>query len=165
MEHIIAAKAVCFAEALQPEFITYGHQIALNAKALAKTLMADGLRLVSGGTDNHLMLIDCVPLKSPGARFGSARGLRHLHQPQYHSLRSGFGIRAVRDSAGHARAHHARNERKRNDPNRPADRQGLEKSDTASILKDANKEVTELTKSFRFTASSSRPNGVHYPAL
>lgn len=66
MEHIIAAKAVCFQEASQPEFIDYGHQIVKNAKALAQTLTAYGLRLISGGTDNHLMLIDCVPLKITG---------------------------------------------------------------------------------------------------
>src|SRR3989338_4203248 len=59
MEHVIAAKAVCFREALAPEFKVYAHQIALNAKALAETLMSEGLRLVSNGTDNHLMLIDC----------------------------------------------------------------------------------------------------------
>lgn len=72
MEHIIAAKAVCFAEALKPEFKIYTHQIALNAKALAKILMAEGLRLVSGGTDNHLMLIDCVPLKITGRQGSEA---------------------------------------------------------------------------------------------
>ncbi len=66
LEHIIAAKAVCFAEALKPEFKTYGHQIAKNAKALAQTLLDEGLRLVSGGTDNHLMLIDCRPLNITG---------------------------------------------------------------------------------------------------
>jgi len=66
MEHIIAAKAVCFKEASSKKFIAYGHQIVKNAKALAQTLMAEGLRLVSGGTDNHLMLIDCVPLKITG---------------------------------------------------------------------------------------------------
>ncbi len=56
--HVIAAKAVCFQEALQPEFQQYGKQIVLNAKALAKGLMDRGIRLVSGGTDNHLMLMD-----------------------------------------------------------------------------------------------------------
>ena len=56
--HIIAAKAVCFGEALKPEFRTYQQQIVLNAQALAKTLLAEGFELVSGGTDNHLMLID-----------------------------------------------------------------------------------------------------------
>jgi len=56
--HTIAAKAVCFGEALQPQFKAYQHQIVLNAKALADGLMRRGLRLVSGGTDNHLMLVD-----------------------------------------------------------------------------------------------------------
>ena len=56
--HVVAAKAVCFLEALQPEFKAYQHQIILNAQALAKTLIENGLRLVSGGTDNHLMLVD-----------------------------------------------------------------------------------------------------------
>src|SRR3954471_7073991 len=56
--HVIAAKAVAFKEALQPEFKAYQAQIVKNAKALAATLTAEGWRLVSGGTDNHLMLID-----------------------------------------------------------------------------------------------------------
>ncbi len=56
--HIIAAKAVCFKEALSPEFKTYQHQIILNAAALAKGLTSRGIKLVSGGTDNHLMLLD-----------------------------------------------------------------------------------------------------------
>ena len=56
--HVIAAKAVAFFEALQPEFKTYAAQIIKNAKVLADTLSADGFRIVSGGTDNHLMLVD-----------------------------------------------------------------------------------------------------------
>jgi len=56
--HIIAAKAVCLHEALQPEFAEYQHQILANARTLAQTLIDEGLRLVSGGTDNHLMLVD-----------------------------------------------------------------------------------------------------------
>ncbi|MBI4653224.1 serine hydroxymethyltransferase [Candidatus Kuenenbacteria bacterium] len=72
MEHIIAAKAVCFKEALNPEFKKYAHQIALNAKALAKVLLDEGLRLVSGGTDNHLILIDCRPLKITGRQGSEA---------------------------------------------------------------------------------------------
>ena len=58
--HIIAAKAVCFGEALKPEFKAYQHQTVLNAAALAKELSEQGLRLVSGGTDNHLMLVDVM---------------------------------------------------------------------------------------------------------
>lgn len=56
--HIIAAKAACFYEALQPEFKEYGHQIVKNAKALEESLKEEGFRLVAGGTDNHLLLID-----------------------------------------------------------------------------------------------------------
>lgn len=58
LEHIIAAKAVCFGEALKPEFKAYQLQVLVNAKALAKALIEQGFDLVSGGTDNHLMLID-----------------------------------------------------------------------------------------------------------
>jgi glycine hydroxymethyltransferase len=56
--HIVAAKAVALGEALRPEFRTYAAQIVANAKALAEALQAEGFRLVSGGTDNHLMLVD-----------------------------------------------------------------------------------------------------------
>ena len=56
--HIIAAKAVCFREAMQPAFRDYASQIVANAKVLAETLAAEGLRIISGGTDTHLMLVD-----------------------------------------------------------------------------------------------------------
>ena len=56
--HIIAAKAVCFKEAADPSFADYQRQIVVNAKRLAAALVAGGFRLVSGGTDNHLMLVD-----------------------------------------------------------------------------------------------------------
>lgn len=58
LEHVIAGKAVCFGEALKPEFKEYAHQVVLNAKSLARELMERGFNLVSDGTDNHLMLID-----------------------------------------------------------------------------------------------------------
>jgi glycine hydroxymethyltransferase len=64
--HVIAAKAVCFHEALQPEFKEYQTQITLNAKALAASLSMKGFRLVSGGTDNHLMLVDLRPKNLTG---------------------------------------------------------------------------------------------------
>ena len=56
--HVIAAKAVALGEALKPEFKAYQHQIVLNAKAMSETLLSRGVKLVSGGTDNHLMLVD-----------------------------------------------------------------------------------------------------------
>ena len=64
--HTIASKAVCFGEALKPEFKTYQEQIVKNAKALADTLLAEGFNLVSGGTDNHLMLLDLRPFSITG---------------------------------------------------------------------------------------------------
>lgn len=60
--HVVAGKAICFGEALKPDFKTYAAQIIDNAKALAEVLSAGGLTLISGGTDNHLMLVDVTPL-------------------------------------------------------------------------------------------------------
>ena len=59
--HAIAAKAVCFGEAMRPGFTDYCRQIVANAKALAEALVSHGYRLCSGGTDNHLMLVDLRP--------------------------------------------------------------------------------------------------------
>lgn len=66
LEHIIAAKAIAFAEALQPAFKDYIRQVIANAQVLADRLQAQGIRIVSGGTDNHLLLIDLRPLKLTG---------------------------------------------------------------------------------------------------
>ena len=66
LEHIIAAKAVALGEALKPEFKTYQQQIVKNAAVLAQAIMDGGLDLVSGGTDNHLMLVDLRPAKLTG---------------------------------------------------------------------------------------------------
>lgn len=64
--HVIAAKAVCFAEALKPEFKLYAKAVVENAKALAASLQEQGLDIVSGGTDNHLMLVDLRPKQAKG---------------------------------------------------------------------------------------------------
>ena len=66
LEHIIAAKAVCFGEALKPEFKAYQQQVINNAQAFAKALTDEGFRLVSGGTDNHLILIDLQNMNITG---------------------------------------------------------------------------------------------------
>ncbi len=66
--HVIAGKAVCFGEALKPEFKSYGEQIVKNAQRLAKGLLDKGFDLVSGGTDNHLMLADLRPFKITGKK-------------------------------------------------------------------------------------------------
>ncbi len=69
LEHIIAAKAVCFGEALKPEFKQYQEQVVKNAAALAEGLMKEGFRLVSGGTDNHLCLVDVRNFHITGKEF------------------------------------------------------------------------------------------------
>ena len=66
LEHIIAAKAICFGEALKPEFAEYQKNVLANARTLAECLMAEGFDLVSGGTDNHLMLVDLRPMHITG---------------------------------------------------------------------------------------------------
>jgi glycine hydroxymethyltransferase len=70
LEHVIAAKAVAFKEALTPEFISYQEQVIKNSKTLAKTLMDQGIELVSGGTDNHLILVKTDSVNMSGKEAG-----------------------------------------------------------------------------------------------
>ena len=76
--HIIAAKAVCFREALKPEFKAYQQQIIKNARAMAEVLGDNGLRLVSGGTDNHLFLLDLIDKNVTGKDAEAALGQAHI---------------------------------------------------------------------------------------
>ena len=76
--HVIAAKAVAFGEALQPGFRDYAKQIVTNAQALAASLVAGGLAIVTGGTDNHLMLVDLRPKKLTGKAAEAALGRAHI---------------------------------------------------------------------------------------
>lgn len=74
LEHVIAAKAVAFSEAMTPEFAAYQKSIRANAVALADELQAGGLRLVSGGTDNHIVLVDLTPMDITGRQAEEALG-------------------------------------------------------------------------------------------
>ncbi|MCP4184546.1 MAG: serine hydroxymethyltransferase [Hyphomicrobiales bacterium] len=76
--HVIAAKAVAFGEALRPEFKTYAADVVANARALAKSLQKNGLDIVSGGTDNHLMLVDLRPKNATGKRAEAALGRANI---------------------------------------------------------------------------------------
>jgi len=76
--HVIAAKAVAFGEALRPEFKVYARQVAENAKVLAEALAAGGLKIVSGGTDSHLMLVDLTPKGVTGADAEAALERAHI---------------------------------------------------------------------------------------
>ncbi|MBQ8577517.1 MAG: serine hydroxymethyltransferase [Clostridia bacterium] len=98
--HIIAAKAVCFGEALKPEFKAYQHQVILNSKAFAAALKEEGFDLVSGGTDNHLALIDLRPMNITGKEMETRLDTVHItvnknaipNDPQKPSLTSGIRV-------------------------------------------------------------------------
>jgi glycine hydroxymethyltransferase len=76
--HVIAAKAVAFLEALQPEFKTYQQQVVTNARAMASAMAARGYKIVSGGTDNHLFLVDFIDKKLTGKDVEAALGAAHI---------------------------------------------------------------------------------------
>jgi glycine hydroxymethyltransferase len=76
--HVIAAKAVAFLEALAPEFKAYQQQVVTNARAMAKVIMDRGYRIVSGGTDNHLFLVDFIEKKLTGKDVEAALGAAHI---------------------------------------------------------------------------------------
>ena len=76
--HVIAAKAVAFKEALEPEFTVYQQQVAKNAKVMAETLISRGYKIVSGGTDNHLMLVDLIAKGITGKAADAALGAANI---------------------------------------------------------------------------------------
>ncbi len=115
--HVIAAKAVALHEALAPEFRAYAHAVVANAKAMAEPILAGGYRLVSGGTDNHLMLVDLTPKGAhrQGGR-GGARPRQHHLQQERHSVRSAKADGDLGHSPRIARRDLARVWRRRNSP-------------------------------------------------
>ena len=100
LEHVIAAKAVCLGEAMKPEFKTYAHNVVRNAKVMADALMAEGFDLVTGGTDNHLMLADLRPMNITGKDLQERCDANHITlnknaipgDPQKPSVTSGVRI-------------------------------------------------------------------------
>ena len=78
LEHVIAAKAICFKEAMAPEFKTYAANVVSNAKVLAEALLAEGFDLVTGGTDNHLMLADLRPMNITGKELQTRCDANHI---------------------------------------------------------------------------------------
>ena len=98
--HVVAAKAVAFGEALRPEFKTYAHQVVENAKALGEALKAEGLDLVSGGTDTHVLLVDLRPKGVTGVDAEKALGRAHItcnkngvpNDPQKPTITSGIRL-------------------------------------------------------------------------
>ena len=78
LEHVIAAKAICLKEALQPEFKEYAHKVVSNAKVMASALIEEGFDLVTGGTDNHLMLADLRPMGITGKELQARLDENHI---------------------------------------------------------------------------------------
>ncbi|MBQ3491731.1 MAG: serine hydroxymethyltransferase [Oscillospiraceae bacterium] len=78
LEHVIAAKAICFKEAMAPEFKTYAANVVSNAKVLAEALLTEGFDLVTGGTDNHLMLADLRPMNITGKELQTRCDANHI---------------------------------------------------------------------------------------
>ena len=100
LEHVIAAKAICLKEANTPEFKAYAHNVVANAKVLANTLLEEGFDLVTGGTDNHLMLADLRPMNITGKELQERCDANHItlnknaipNDPQKPSVTSGVRI-------------------------------------------------------------------------
>ncbi len=100
LEHVIAAKAVCLKEAMEPEFKTYAHKVVANAKTMAAALLEEGFDLVTGGTDNHLMLADLRPMNITGKELQIRCDANHITlnknaipgDPQKPSITSGVRI-------------------------------------------------------------------------
>ena len=100
LEHVIAAKAVCLKEAMQPEFKTYAHNVVKNAKVMAEALLEEGFDLITGGTDNHLMLADLRPMNITGKELQERCDANHITlnknaipgDPQKPSVTSGVRI-------------------------------------------------------------------------
>ena len=107
--HIIAAKAVALGEALKPEFRDYAAQVVKNAKAMADAILQGGLDLVSGGTDNHLMLVDLRPAHLTGKVMEQHLDEVYITaQQERHPRRPGEALRHLRPAPGHPRRHHPR---------------------------------------------------------
>jgi hypothetical protein len=123
--HIIAAKAVAFGEALRDDFKEYQRQVLANAKALCRELQEQGLRIVSGGTDNHLMLVD-VWMDGKGITGKDAekapRSRPNHGQQEHHSFRSKQAVRRFGSAHRNSGGHHPRNERGRDAGDWPLDR-------------------------------------------
>ena len=100
LEHVIAAKAVCLGEAMQPQFKTYARNVVSNAKVMAAALMEEGFDLVTGGTDNHLMLADLRPMNITGKELQTRCDANHItlnknaipNDPQKPAVTSGVRI-------------------------------------------------------------------------
>ena len=166
--HVIAAKAVAFREALTPEWRAYQQQIVRNAKALADALLARGHRLVTGGTDTHLLLLDLSPQEHHGqGRPGGARpGVDHRQQ-EHDPVRDEEPDGDERDPHRHAGRDHAGHEGAGDGRRSPRSSTACWRTSAPSAVEARVRgEVQELTNRFplypdRREVSGSAPGGEH----
>ena len=145
--HVIAAKAVAFGEALRPSFKLYAKNVVENAKALAETLKARGLDIVSGGTDTHLMLVDLRKKRLTGKVAEAGAGPRPHHlQQERHPVRSGKADGHVGRPARHAGRHHARLRHRRVPAGRRTDRRSARCAGAPQVDEDAQAEASVREK-------------------
>ena len=147
--HVIAAKAVAFKEALDPSFRSYQQQVVKNAKAMAKTMMARGYKIVSGGTENHLMLIDMIGKPITGKDAEAVLGQAHItinknaipNDPEKPMIASG-----IRVGSPAITTRGFKEEETRTTANLLAD--VLEHPNDEAALADVRAQVAELTRRF-----------------
>ena len=151
LEHVIAAKAVAFYEASQPEFALYAAQIVRNAQALASALAAEGFRIVSGGTDNHLMLVDLrtfdADLTGKAAQEALDRARDHPQQ-EPNPGRPEVAVRHQRSADRHRCCDHDRHAGRRDGRDSPSGPPGARRPDDESERDAVREEVATLCSKF-----------------
>ena len=145
--HIMAAKAVCFQEAMQPEFREYARQVVVNAKVLAQSLADEGFRIISGGTDTHLMLVDVFSKGMLGSDAQKALGEAGI---TVNKNAIPFDTNPPMKPSGiahrHAGVDHARHERAGDEPDRPLDRRSAPPPDRCSAAEQSSETGAESVR-------------------
>jgi glycine hydroxymethyltransferase len=163
--HIIAAKAVCFREAMQPSFVDYARQIVTNAKVLAQTLAEAGFRIISGGTDTHLMLVDVFARGMLGSEAEKALGEAGITVNKNaipFDTNPPLKPSGVRIGTPAVTTRGMREPEMRQIGGWIAD--ALDHRDDTAVLKRIRKDVLELCESFPLYPERRARAGVHEPA-
>ena len=144
--HVIAAKAVCFHEALQPEFAEYQKQIIANAKVMAESLAAEGFRIVAGGTDTHLLLVDVFTKKVTGRQAQETLERASITVNKNAIPLSQSARRGQRHPRGNTCGHNARHEGTGDEEDCRLDRRGFEQIEDESAIERVRGQVESLTR-------------------
>ena len=159
--HVIAGKAVCFGEALQPEFRQLRPVRDRQCPGAGRVLAAGGLTLISGGTDNHLLLVDVTPL-GIGGRLAEKvlECLRHHGQQEHDPVRRAKADGPLGNSHRHAGPHHARHGSCGDETDRRMDVGVLRQPDDAQVAAAVQQEVLDMCQHFPVPASATREHSV-----